>query len=868
MLAWIPLCRAGDRRILPNVITMSLHRFASSDPPADSLSAVERLLSPAKDTNVEFPFLVTDAVRQFVALSNAAQRCELEDWMAKLLSWLPHWQRDGSEFAQDMIEALLAVGAFGTGTSFGQRMVLPVPERAVMVPGIGAVSIGGSWVPDAAPALPRGVMRRSPGNLPAMDLKEAGAAPSMTSDAAHEIGSLVLSARSGVRLTNLSRDWQRRLVVLSCGYDPTRRMWRMPDEVAIALAEWAGVMPGGTGEEVVDLDQELVVALPEDARAIVEAGPGSGKTHVVCRRIVHLVEAGAPPSRIWLLSFTKVAVEEIRQRVATALTRPQDARSLHVATFDSFAGSLLSACMAPGAVRPAGFEASIEAAADLLAAPPPTVQGFVANLAHVVIDEAQDLLGMRQVMVRRFLALLPQTCGVTILGDAAQSIYGWNLSDALAHHSLLDPTQGYDRLVLRTDHRTSDPGLAGFFAAARDVLLTDDIPAKEKYLDIRNRIETVACGSLRSLSDPAAPTGRRAMVLFRGRKALLAESQRLLKKGQDFRLRATAQGLLIQPWIGALLAGHNLPGRIRREDLNSGADRAATVLGGFVGESGFGPLEGETLNLALDEAWNILRNLTDDTGGRIDLSQLHARLGQSLPPSLLRPHLGNSGPVLSTIHAAKGLEADQVVLVLPRSPDAESAEDNAPSGQHGRRFDFEEEARVLYVGATRAKRRLHITGQRSGSLQRLGGTGRCWRGSPGDFSVEIGLEGDVVPVAPGASAQPDLLEQAAAALTAPGSAPSHRAGIALRDAEGSGHAIYRADPSGAAEGPALGWLSQQALSCIAAIARCPLSALPARIDGFFLSGAATCCWSEADSRGIALVPVLCGLANVSMESPE
>lgn len=68
---------------------------------------------------------------------------------------------------------------------------------------------------------------------------------------------------------------------------------------------------------------------------------------------------------------------------------------------------------------------------------------------------------------------------------------------------------------------------------------------------------------------------------------------------------------------------------------------------------------------------------------------------------------------------------------------------------------------VLYVGATRAKSKLYIGSQRPSHMQKLAG-GRLWRGYTGDFSVEIGLAGDVLPILPAADPQ----TRAAALMTA------------------------------------------------------------------------------------------------------
>ena len=58
---------------------------------------------------------------------------------------------------------------------------------------------------------------------------------------------------------------------------------------------------------------------------LVVAGPGTGKTRVITRRIVHLIEKGPnggdpiPPQRILALTFTEKAAEEMKRRVVEAL---------------------------------------------------------------------------------------------------------------------------------------------------------------------------------------------------------------------------------------------------------------------------------------------------------------------------------------------------------------------------------------------------------------------------------------------------------------------------------------------------------------------------------------------------------------------
>lgn len=62
--------------------------------------------------------------------------------------------------------------------------------------------------------------------------------------------------------------------------------------------------------------QQSIIELPVDAPAIlVKAGPGSGKTRVLCDRIVHLIGEGVDPRQITAVTFTQLAAAELRDRI-------------------------------------------------------------------------------------------------------------------------------------------------------------------------------------------------------------------------------------------------------------------------------------------------------------------------------------------------------------------------------------------------------------------------------------------------------------------------------------------------------------------------------------------------------------------------
>ncbi|MHC4471451.1 MAG: ATP-dependent helicase [Planctomycetota bacterium] len=74
-----------------------------------------------------------------------------------------------------------------------------------------------------------------------------------------------------------------------------------------------------------------------DGPLLVLAGPGSGKTRVVTRRIAWLIDHGVPPQSVLAITFTNKAAEEMRGRVAALLGTD----GLWVSTFHSMGARML-----------------------------------------------------------------------------------------------------------------------------------------------------------------------------------------------------------------------------------------------------------------------------------------------------------------------------------------------------------------------------------------------------------------------------------------------------------------------------------------------------------------------------------------------
>lgn len=73
---------------------------------------------------------------------------------------------------------------------------------------------------------------------------------------------------------------------------------------------------------------------------VVVAGPGAGKTKTLVDRTVNAIRQGASPGRMLIVTFTRKAANEVRERLS-AVMGPERSQRLTVTTFHGFAGQVL-----------------------------------------------------------------------------------------------------------------------------------------------------------------------------------------------------------------------------------------------------------------------------------------------------------------------------------------------------------------------------------------------------------------------------------------------------------------------------------------------------------------------------------------------
>ena len=442
-----------------------------------------------------------------------------------------------------------------------------------------------------------------------------------------------------------------------------------------------------------DKAQIQVIEESEQNRILVSAGPGMGKTAVACARVASMIARGVPASGIWLISFTRTAVREIRDRIQLLANGNPEVGAVRISTLDSQAWHLRYGF---GHHEDAnlfrGFEVNIREAIEMLDDPQDQLREYIGTIRHLIVDEAQDLVGWRADLVLSLVRKLSPDAGVTVFYDPAQAIYGFALDDdsepePLPYRLMKEADSGFRELDLNTIHRTRSTSLLQIFRNTRQAVLgltPDNIASFRGVVDSITHFSDAQIGDIKQ--EPIR--GRNdILILYRTRADVLTLSSFLWEKDIPHRLRMSGLPALSEPWIGILLWDFT--------------ER-------YISESEFTQLWSARITgnygQPMDKCWHRLMQIAGVRRRGVDVRALADILARSAPPAELACNEpGQDGPILSTIHASKGREADKVYFMLPQGIEA----DNYANG------DLAEEGRVFFVAATRAKKELSVgTGYR------------------------------------------------------------------------------------------------------------------------------------------------------------
>jgi hypothetical protein len=446
-------------------------------------------------------------------------------------------------------------------------------------------------------------------------------------------------------------------------------------------------------------EQRVIAERPSSFRQLVLAGPGTGKTHVVAARLTHLVLAQGlkPHSQIVLLSYTRTAAREMRARMSEAgrLLHARVLNTVELRTMDSYAFMLHDAADVP---RPSGgYQAGMESAVRLLQESE-AARKSVAELKHVIVDEAQDLFGVRYHFIRSLLT----ACGggFTVCADPNQAIYEY-----LLYEDGTPEDAGFETLRkwLVESQRATVAEMHGSKRHRGEVakmVRRAEAHLDDASLDWAARWSALSgllkeSGTLQKadLKDTIGGLEGRTAILTRTNGEALTVSEYLhdLEEPIVHELIGPPSPFQVPGWIGRILP--QLPNRFDGEDVN-----------GAWGEFVEGRLDSVRDS---DEAFRRLALVAGtEPSSPLERTRIERRIRQpwTLPQEILLGAQERVPLVVSTVHRAKGREFDNVIFVEPRPGRAEMIQGTA---------QLPMEVRVLYVAMTRPKVRISLVHFRS-----------------------------------------------------------------------------------------------------------------------------------------------------------
>ena len=444
-----------------------------------------------------------------------------------------------------------------------------------------------------------------------------------------------------------------------------------------------------------DKSQRNVIDAPAEDRLLIAAGPGTGKTAVACARVAQLIDQGGlEASQIWLISFTRTAVREIRDRIAAYLEDTAAAHAVKLATLDSHSWSIQSGFDDEAKIL-GTYEENIERVLDLVQNDESVINYLLNSIQHLVVDEAQDIVGIRADLILEMIRKLSTSCGVTLFADEAQAIYGFADDREVRSGEVREPilpekvrmssAGDFQEYELTEIHRTHSAQLLRIFSDTRRKVLTAANETGQKLSEIEDEVIRLAHGEAPRVDNAALSELEDTFILYRRRCDVLLSASILTQNGIPHRVRMSGLPVCIMPWVGVMLFDHTFADLTRDRFMDLWIDR----------------VHGTSFELCEPEdAWEQLVRIAGRTQDVVNVRLMRQRLGRRQPPAeFCHAELGLGGPIVGTIHASKGREAETVHLML--------------SNASRKDIDQDEEARVVFVGATRGRSKLL--------------TGRSWR---------------------------------------------------------------------------------------------------------------------------------------------
>ena len=188
----------------------------------------------------------------------------------------------------------------------------------------------------------------------------------------------------------------------------------------------------------------------------VEAGPGSGKTHLLTMRCAKLIyRQHVPPNQILVLAYNRAVVVELKSRLSklfSSLGLSRSASQLHVYTFHGLAKKICG----DRTLERYDMSEWESILLNFIRDEPKEVTKILPDIKYILIDEFQDITQTRLDAMFELNKIYNQLTFFTI-GDRDQSIYGFEKKESVDpdyYYRQLYNTLNPKRMTMTTNYRS------------------------------------------------------------------------------------------------------------------------------------------------------------------------------------------------------------------------------------------------------------------------------------------------------------------------------------------------------------------------------------------------------------------------------
>lgn len=448
-----------------------------------------------------------------------------------------------------------------------------------------------------------------------------------------------------------------------------------------------------------------------DSQLLIIAGPGSGKTTVLTRRISHMItEKNIKPENCLAITFTKRAAQEMRERLYKLLNTKSELINIH--TFHSLCFSILKENYEKAGLKEGfrvitdkekelykdkelpenvlEFDDLITLTVKLFEENPDITKSYQEHFEYISVDEYQDI-DENQYKLIKFLC--PQNGSICAIGDPNQAIYGFRGGDAKFFNNFTQDYTNAKIINLKNNYRST----GNIVEASNQMINSYNIVSQ--YDKPHEKITIHTAPTDKAEAEFVVSTIEN---LIGGHSFFSLDSDRSLGQEQDYSFsdfavlyRTSSQAeLLIEAFERS-----GMPYANYSNDLLCDKKPIHNLLNSLTDDE---PIIDQIENYEFsqeieDYILNYLKELAANHTGKNEFIHEVSMLKESDTFDKRADRIA-----LMTLHSSKGLEFNCVFIV--------GLEDGIlPLYRAKELSEIEEERRLLYVGMTRAEKRLFLS---------------------------------------------------------------------------------------------------------------------------------------------------------------